>query len=371
MRILFLTASIGTGHNKAIESVANALNIISKERNKEDVEYKIVDVYNYINVALGKFVSRSYERIVNIMPNVYGYFYALGEDSTTLKEFLHHIGVSKVKKLIEDYDPDIIVSSHESPSGMVANLKQEYGLKKELVGIVTDFRAHPFWVYKEIDKYMVPNQFTKSYLIKEGISPEKIYITGIPVDLRFAESYDKSELRQKFNLDPDRFTILLMGSWLDIGIDTLFEFLNETSLSIQVIAVSGKNKNLQEKLEKIKDKAKIPVTVFGFINNVYEVMHSSDIIITKPGGLISSETLAAGLPMIIVNPIPGQEEFNALYLTTEGAAIRVNRLAEVPTVIELLLNSPERISEMALNAKRIGRPRASFEIAEILLCRKG
>lgn len=370
MRILFLTASIGTGHNKAVESVANALSIINKDRNSEDIEYKIVDVYNYINDALGRFVSKSYERIVNIMPNIYGYFYALGEDSTALKAFLHHIGINKVKRLIEDYDPDVIVSSHESPSGMVANLKRECGLKKELVGIVTDFRAHPFWVYREIDRYMVPNQFTKSYLIKEGIPPEKICITGIPVDLRFAEDYDKLELRRRFNLDPSRFTILLMGSWLDIGIDTLFDFLNETSLPIQVIAVSGKNKNLQERLEKIKDRANIPVTVFGFINNVYEVMHASDIIITKPGGLISSEALAAGLPMIIVNPIPGQEEFNALYLTTEGAAVRVNKLTEVPIVIELLLNSPERISEMASNAKRIGKPRASFEIAEIILCRK-
>lgn len=370
MRILFLTASIGTGHNKAIESVANALNIISKERCKEDVEYKIVDVYNYINIALGKLVSKSYERIVNIAPNLYGYFYTLGEDSTTLKDFLHHIGVSRVKKLVEDYNPDVIVSSHESPSGMVAHLKQEYGLKKELIGIVTDFRAHPFWVYKEIDKYMVPNQFTMSYLMKEGVSPEKIYITGIPVDLRFTESYDKIKLRDKFHLDHNRFTILLMGSWLDIGIDTLFEFLNETSLPIQVIAVSGKNKNLQEKLEKIRDKASIPVIVFGFINNVYEMMYSSDMIITKPGGLISSETLAAGLPMIIVNPIPGQEEFNALYLVTEGAGIRVNKLGDVPIIVELLLNHPERISEMSNNARRIGRPRASFDIAEIILCGK-
>lgn len=370
MKILFLTASIGTGHNKAIESVANALNIICREKGLEDIEYKIVDVYNYINVALGKFVSKSYERIVNLAPNLYGYFYTLGEDSTTLKEFLHHIGVGRVKTLIEEYSPDIIVSSHESPSGMVASLKKECGLKTELIGIVTDFRAHPFWVYDEIDKYMVPNEFTKNYLIREGISPEKIYITGIPIDLRFAQEYDKTKLKKMFNLDPDRFTILLMGSWLDIGIDSLIEALDKASLPIQIIAVSGKNERLKERLEKIKSKTNIPLVVFGFITNVYEVMHASDIIITKPGGLISSETLASGLPMIIVNPIPGQEEFNAIYLTTEGAGLRVNKLSEVPTVIELLLESPERIKEMSNNAKRIGKPRASFEIAEIILCRR-
>ena len=371
MKILFLTASIGTGHNKAIESVANALNIISREKGLEDIEYEIVDVYHYINVALGKFVSKSYERIVNIAPNLYGYFYTIGEDSTALKEFLHHIGVGKVKNLIEEYDPDIIVSSHESPSGMVANLKQEYGLKKELIGIITDFRAHPFWVYKEIDKYMVPNEFTRDYLIREGVPSEKIHITGIPVDLRFAQEYNKEELKEKFKLDPDKFTILLMGSWLDIGIDSLIEALDKSSLPIQIIAVSGKNEKLKERLEKIKDKATIPLTVFGFITNIYEVMHASDIIVTKPGGLISSETLAAGLPMIIVNPIPGQEEFNALYLTAEGAAIRVNKLSEVPIIIDLLLRSPDRIREMSDNARRIGRPRASFEIAEIILCRRG
>lgn len=370
MRILFLTASIGTGHNKAIESVANALNIISREKGLEDIEYKIVDVYHYINVTFGKFVSKSYEKIVNIAPNLYGYFYTVGEDSTTLKEFLHHIGIWKVKSLIEEYNPDIIVSSHESPSGMVASLKQEYGLKTELIGIVTDFRAHPFWVYKEIDKYMVPNEFTKNYLIREGIPSERIYITGIPVDLRFAQEYDKSELKRRFNLDPEKFTILLMGSWLDIGIDSLIESLDKSSLPIQVIAVSGKNEKLREKLEKIKGKTTIPLVAFGFITNVYEVMHASDIIITKPGGLISSETLAAGLPMIIVNPIPGQEEFNALYLTTEGAAIRVNKLSEVPIILELLLKSPQRIREMSNNAKRIGKPKASFEIAEIILCRR-
>ncbi|MGC8972439.1 MAG: MGDG synthase family glycosyltransferase, partial [bacterium] len=314
---------------------------------------------------------KSYEKIVNLTPNLYGYFYTVGEDSTTLKDFLHHIGIGKVKNLIEEYNPDIIVSSHESPSGMVANLKKECGLKIELIGIVTDFRAHPFWVYKEIDKYMVPNEFTKNYLIKEGISPEKIYITGIPVDLRFAQEYNKLELKRKFNLDPEKFTILLMGSWLDIGIDSLIESLDKSSLPIQVIAVSGKNEKLREKLEKIKDKANIPLVTFGFITNVYEVMNASDIIITKPGGLISSETLAAGLPMIIVSPIPGQEEFNALYLTTEGAAIRVNKLSEVPIILELLLKSPQRIKEMSNNAKRIGKPKASFEIAEIILCKKG
>jgi processive 1,2-diacylglycerol beta-glucosyltransferase len=366
MRILFLTASIGTGHNKAIESVANALKIL----NQGDIEYRIVDVYNYINTALGKFVSKSYERIVNLVPNVYGYFYAIGEDSTALKDLLHHVGITKVKKLVEEYDPDVVVSSHESPTGMVANLKQEFDLKKELVGIITDFRAHPFWVYQEIDKYMVPNIFTKEYLIKQGISEEKIFITGIPVDLRFAEPYDKNELQKKFNLEPGRFTILLMGSWLDIGIDTLFESLNKLSLPIQIIAVSGKNKTLQERLERLKEKASMPVTVFGFISNVYEVMHASDIIITKPGGLISSETLAAGLPMIIVNPIPGQEEYNTIYLTAEGAAVRVNKLSEVPIIIEILLKSKERVLEMAKNARRIGKPRASFEIARLLLCRK-
>jgi len=366
MKILFLTASIGTGHNKAIESVANALKILKQG----DIEYRIVDVYNYINTALGKFVSKSYERIVNLVPNIYGYFYAIGEDSTALKEFLHHIGITKVKKLIEEYDPDIIVSSHESPTGMVANLKQEYNLKKELVGIITDFRAHPFWVYQEIDKYIVPNVFTKEYLIKHGIPEERIYITGIPVDLKFIEPYDKLELQKKFNLEPGRFTILLMGSWLDIGIDTLFESLNRLTLPIQIIAVSGKNKSLQERLEKLKEKANMPVTVFGFISNVYEVMHASDIIITKPGGLISSEALAAGLPMIIVNPIPGQEEYNTIYLTAEGAAERVNKLSEVPPTIEILVRDSERVSEMAKNARRIGKPKASFEIARLLLCKK-
>jgi processive 1,2-diacylglycerol beta-glucosyltransferase len=366
MKILFLTASIGTGHNKAIESVTNALKIL----NQGDIEYKIVDIYNYINTALGKFVSKSYERIVNLVPNIYGYFYAIGEDSTALKDFLHHVGITKVKKLIEEYDPDIIVSSHESPTGMVANLKQEYNLKKELVGIITDFRAHPFWVYKEIDRYMVPNILTKEYLIKQGIPEERIYITGIPVDLKFTESYDKLELQKRFNLEPGRFTILLMGSWLDIGIDTLFESLNKLNLPVQIIAVSGKNRSLQERLEKLKEKANIPVTVFGFISNVYEVMHASDIIITKPGGLISSETLAAGLPMIIVNPIPGQEEYNTIYLTTEGAAVRVNKLSEVPIIIDILLKSKERILEMAKNARRIGKPKASYEIAKLLLCRK-
>jgi processive 1,2-diacylglycerol beta-glucosyltransferase len=234
---------------------------------------------------------------------------------------------------------------------------------------VTDFDLHALWLCRNYERYFVALDETKFYLETLKFPAEKISVTGIPIDPIFAETKDKRAMREKYNLDADKPTIILSAGGFGVGrIEILLKSLQTIRQSVQILAMCGRNEELKNKLAQAADgNENCRVIPVGYTTEMDEYMSASDLVVGKPGGLTTCEALAKGLIFVIVNPIPGQEERNSDHLLENGAGIRCNNLATLGYKVEQLLKDKERLNFMKENALRFARPNAANDIAEILL----
>jgi processive 1,2-diacylglycerol beta-glucosyltransferase len=213
---------------------------------------------------------------------------------------------------------------------------------------------------------------TRVHLEKLGIPPEKITVTGIPIDPLFSETKDKEEMRVKHGLIPDRTTILVSAGGFGVGpIEHLLQSIAEMKHPAQVVALCGRNEELKKRIDKLASKLSSPERVVikpvGYTTLMDEYMSASDILLGKPGGLTTSEALAKGLVFVIVNPIPGQEERNSDHLLEQSVAIRCNNLPTLAYKLDRLLDDNERFNAMKTNALRLAKPNAAIDVVNKLL----
>jgi processive 1,2-diacylglycerol beta-glucosyltransferase len=250
----------------------------------------------------------------------------------------------------------------------VADYKKAYGSNVPLVAVLTDYVPHSYWIYGTVDYYVTPADDVSLRLMNKGVPPEKIVSLGIPFDPKFNEPLDNSVLLSKFNLKPDIPTLLIMGGGHGLGpMTTIISSIEKMERDIQLIVVTGANVKLYNSLKKKFNKSKKRIVLFGYATNVHELMSVSDIIITKPGGITCSEALVKHIPMIIVNPLPGQEANNTRYLIEKGAALEVDDLNRISQVIDDLFAHPEKLSRLRECAVAISKPHSSVDIARLLL----
>ena len=215
-----------------------------------------------------------------------------------------------------------------------------------------------------MDTYIVGSEDLIPQCLAFGIEPERVHATGIPIHTDFFVKHDKKQLREQLGLDPDLPVILLMGGGLGMGpLDTLLEILG--SCSYQLICVAGANAALQEKLEKLAQGISCRVKIYGFVDNIHQLMAASDLMVGKAGGLACAEAMALGLPMFIVDPLPGQEERNTEFMTAAGAGVRVNA-SNLASAIKECFEEPARIEKMARAAAAHGRPNAAYDAIALM-----
>lgn len=365
-RVLFLSAAVGAGHARAAEALESAF----LEAFSTRLKTKVIDSFRYTNPLLSKMVVNTYIEIIKITPAVYRYLYQRAEELDNSSEFnklLNKLLATKLKKLIIDFRPDIIICTHAFPCGVMSVLKNKTGIRIPIVGIITDFTVHNFWIHPNVDLYVVAADELKEYLIEKGIKSDNICVTGIPISPKFADEHDELELRKTLGLKPNLPTLMVMGGGLGFGpVGGIVKELSKISLPIQVIVIVGKNKTLRKKLEEIAEQLPFYLKVLGYVNNIHEIMEVSDLLITKPGGLTSSEALGKQLPMIIINPIPGQEEKNSDFLLRNKVALEVKNLSELKAKIEDLLTNPSALDEMKANTKKLGKPNSAREVVRII-----
>lgn len=365
-RFLFLSAAVGAGHARAAEALETAFQEAFPTRLKS----KIIDSFRYTNPLLSKVVVNTYIEIIKVTPGVYRYLYQRAEEVDNSSEFnklLNSILATKLKKLIIDFRPDIIICTHAFPCGVMSVLKKKTGLKFPIIAVITDFTVHGFWIHPNVDLYVVAAQELKEYLIHKGIKSENISVTGIPISPKFAEKQDKLAIREILGLRTDLPTFMVMGGGLGFGpVAGIVKELSKIRIPFQAIVVVGKNKTLSKKLEEIAKQVSFPLKILGYVNNIHEIMEASDLLITKPGGLTSAEALGKNLPMIIVNPIPGQEEKNSEFLLKNQVALKAKSLEQLKTTLEKLLTEPSILEEMKLNTQRLGKPNSAREVVEIV-----
>jgi processive 1,2-diacylglycerol beta-glucosyltransferase len=373
-KVLVLSASAGAGHLRAAQAVEKAFLQMEAAR-----EVRHIDILDYTNKLFQNFYSKTYIDMVNKAPEVLGWLY--DHLDTPWKNERRRLAFNKLNtrpfvKMIEQYQPDFVVCTHFLPSEMVSWLRAKGRLATKQAIVVTDFDVHAMWLCHHFEQYFVALDETRVHLEKLGIPPEKVSVTGIPIDPIFAEVKDKRAMRAKFGLEEDRTTILISAGGFGVGpIEHLVQSLLEMRHTAQVVAICGRSKELKARLEQLAEKVppghRVALQAVGYTTEMDEYMSAADILVGKPGGLTTSEALAKGLVPVIVNPIPGQEERNADHLLEEGAAIRCNNLPVLAYKIDHLLDDPARFAAMQANVKRLAHPHAAREIVNILLSLQG
>lgn len=365
-RVLLLYISVNSGHQKAALAIEKALNLLNPE-----VEILNINSFNYTNPLVEKVINRTYLSVIKNRPEVWEYLYdnpkvfrSLGK----LRDLIHRFNSGKLKTLLDEFKPDVIACTQAFPCGMIADYKMSFGLNAPLIGVLTDCYPHSYWLFDSVDYYIVNSETATNKLAEHGIPREKIKIYGIPIDPRFADNVDSDAVRKKIGLDVKKPTILIMGGGQGLGpIAELVNELNRISCPLQMIVVAGTNKRLFDWLERRKPYLRAKTIVYGFTSEVAELMSVSTLIVTKPGGLTISEALSKRLPIIILNPIPGQEAKNTEYLLSEGVAVKADSAADTALLTDMLLGNRSKLEQMRDNAQRIAKPRSSVDIAKLIL----
>jgi len=366
MRVLIISASAGTGHVRAGEALEKAL---AAEPRVERVAHE--DALHFTNKLFRDFYSKLYMQLVREAPSLLGWFFRATDEpwkGEAARVQLDRLNTGPLIKYITQFAPDAVVCTHFMPAGIIAHLIARGDLQTRLSVVVTDFDCHAMWLSRVFHRYFVAIEETKAHLEAIGLPEARISVTGIPIDPVLARPVDAAEVRRQLGLRSDRRTLLLSAGALGVGpTEIAVRRLLELPAEVQTIVTCGRGEELRERIREITRLARERFAVLGYSDRMHELMHSADLFIGKPGGLTTSEALACGLPMCIVQPIPGQEERNSDHLLEDGAAIRVNELTTLPWKIARVLGEPGRLERMHAAALALGRPHAARDVAHILL----
>ncbi|NJO82973.1 MAG: galactosyldiacylglycerol synthase [Blastochloris sp.] len=310
-------------------------------------------------------------------PSLWGSFYAqsaeddsLAEITNSIRKLLETMGTSDLKELLKAFRPDIIICTHFLSIDVLLDLKREGQLPQPVYCVITDYVAHTFWTYPDIDGYFVGSHMVRDQLVERGVSPDIIQITGLPVDPKIAEPKDAAHERQQLDLPADKPVITLFGGGIPAEkIRKIVLSLLERAIEGQLVVAAGRNEKLLDALDDLQPGPHLGLRLLGYIDYVDSLITASDIVATKAGGLITSETLARSVPLVVFEPIPGHEEWNADFIVNCGAGMQLRKAESVPDAIAYLLSKPQVLQEMRKSADVVRRPRAAYTIAEYVLDR--
>ena len=281
---------------------------------------------------------------------------------SNVKSLLALIMKKRMRKLCQKYQPDLLVFTHPFPCCAAAYLKAKGQIAIPLAAVITDFSFHQMWLHPAVDSYFVANEETREELLRNGIAASRVYVTGIPIAAKFSES----AVSTRAGL-PKLPTILVMGGGFGLGaLEETVSNLLQAERQMKIIVLTGKNDSLLKKIMLLRDDTYHQLSAIGYTERVHEIMAAATLLITKPGGLTCSEALAMQLPMLLLKPLPGQEEENANYLTQQGVALRLSDLSVLASITDSLLAEQEILQLMRRRARAIGKAAAAGTVTSIL-----
>ena len=365
-KILFFYSAQDSGHHRAAQALQSAFKALYS-----NVETLALDSIECAYTRKGRVMINWYPKVIKKIPLIWRALYDnqdFADATRDLRRFLNRFYFGKMGSILKEHNPDAIICTQAAPCHVVAAYKKEKGNGLPLAAVITDYLVHPYWLHDNVDLYIVPTEETKETLIERGIPGRKIRHIGIPIDPKFMSSYDKVRRRSELGLPAEVATLLITGGSRGmIPVQRILRLLSQVKAPFQAIVVAGRNSKLWLRAKRKERDLPFATIALGYTNSMDSLMDASDLIITKPGGLTSAEALAKGLPLIIVKPIPGQEERNGRYLIDQGAALAVDHLKDLPEVIEKLLSSPLKIKEMSQKARVLARPEAAEESVKAIM----
>lgn len=371
-KVLIFYGSYGGGHLAAAKSIKEYL-----LTNYTDVEIEMIDCVEYINKALNKISTKAYKDMAKHAPWIWKKVYEDSESGSLSKisELSNKLMSKKLNTLLQNFNPDLVISTHPFSNQMCTNLKKKGLISCKIATILTDMAPHSQWLVDSeyIDYFFVANDEMKNLMSDSGLPDFKIFVTGIPLSSKFAGEFDSQKIFDEFGLDSTKTTVLFFaGGEFGLGrrkTTYIFRALVRLMHEYQIIAVSGRNKRMKEKFERLVNNYEVQnrVKVLDYTDKVPELMHISSFVVTKPGGLTLTESLASGLPIIIINPIPGQEEENADFLVRHGAGVWIKKEDEVAKIIKDIYRHPEKIEKMRESVSSLAKPNSTKNICDILM----
>ncbi len=367
-RLLLLSASVGAGHLRAAQAVELALREVVPSATVRNV-----DVLELTNATFRRVYGKFYLDLVNKAPHVLGYFYDLMDQpsrsgknrSDRMRLALEKLNLRRFIQLINAKSWDLLINTHFLPAEIIASLRRKGELSIPQVTATTDFETHRLWVNQPCERYFTATTEGARYLQHWGVPEQDIAVTGIPIHPVFAKPKDRSECLARHGLIGDRPILLQLSGGFGVGpIAKLYRAILDVSRPIDLVTIAGRNELVKKELEAIAVPPRHRVQILGFTDQIDELMAVADVVVSKPGGLTTSEVLARGAVMAIVNPIPGQESRNSDYLLENGAAIKVNSIGTLAYKLDRLLDDPARMVQLKANVARLARPRAAFDIVE-------
>ena len=362
MRILIATVTAGAGHLAAAAALDEAWRAW---RPRDTVER--VDLVKFFSPLHRKIHAEGYVKLVEHAPELWGMIFAK-TDNPRIARRLNRIqrlfpGRSRLRfaRFLKQFAPDAVLCTHYAPLEVLAQVRKREGVASPFVGsVVTDFEAHALWMDAGVDLYCVAAEETKARLVARGAPAENVFVSGIPIAAKFAMAPDARTVRKTLGLRDDLPVLLVLSGGFGMGpVGKILAELDKVSRAFQTLVVCGCNEELRRDLAA-QDR-RHPTRVLGFASNMHELMAVADLIISKTGGLTTSEALAAGRPLLILDPIPGQEAANSDFLLEHGAAAKVNRVEDLPFRVDQLLGS-KKLAALARAAKALGKPDAARDI---------
>ena len=359
-RILIFSASFGGGHRSAAEALLRYY----RAHYADTIEVRMVDFFEEFMPSINVLAKFGYQQSVQFFPALYGNFYDVSNKLPTnpVVHELRTMGFARAAAYIGEYRPDAVISTFPIAGGVVSDIKADRPL---IAGtVITDYGVHRAWLHPATDFYFCACKEVREDLVVRGIPWDRTVVSGIPVAEKFAATFDRGPLRRELGL-ADRFTALLTAAaGLPGDLRDIAQQL--AGWGIQVAAVTGHNARLKRRLDSLSRKADL-VKVFGYTNDMHKMMRAADVLVGKAGGLTVSEALSVGLPLIIYNPVPGQELYNVDFLVNFGAGLLARDEDDVVEKVRFLSTHPERLAQMAVNAGTLGKPEAAQTICERVL----
>ena len=363
--ILVVTASMGSGHNKAANAVAEAI-----KRKYPVNKINVIDFMSTETAYFNSLVKDIYLKMLDHTPSVYEFFYKFTSDSTkgsTIQSVFAHAMKKDMRELIKKYEADMVICTHPFPCAAASYLKQTGEINIPLITVMTDFCVHQFWLYKNIDIYFTANDLLKKEMVNQGLLEERIFVTGIPVGYNFRVDYNRDYFFVKFKLEKDKPVALIMGGGLGLGgVKNALCQLERLKKDIQILVITGANVALWSEMNEYAQHSKHKIFVWGYSHNIQEFMSVATFLISKPGALTISEALTRELPMILHDPIPGPEVDNAKFVSDNGAAIWVKHQDTLDAVVREVLSDATILPKLRNNAKVLKKPYASDNIADVI-----
>ena len=363
-RVCILTLGVGTGHLRASEAVQRALYDAN-----DPIEVKLIDALESARRWFHWLYVYPYWWMLRNAPGLWRAVFERRQrlqHRSTAPHWVFRRGCRKVLSQIGDLTPHLVIVTEIGAAEIATLGRREGWFNAPILAVQTDYQTEPPWVQPEIDAYCVASEEARGQLIGWGVLPNRVMLCGIPVDAAFALPLDRAELMQALGLDTRLPVVLVMGGGMGpVPLDSVVTSLERCNAPMQVLAVAGHDRALRHRLEMLRGRVAMDLHLFGWTENVPELMAVSDLLITKPGGLTTAEALAAGLPMILTHPIPGPEERHVRYLSQNGVALHAETLNDIPRLASRLLSSPDELHEIRRRAREWSRPDAAHAIAQV------